>query len=176
MDTQQLLERFSGNHAQFSAHIQSLTEAQFNYSLKGKWTAGQQLKHVYLTLTPITAALQSKEYIASKFGLIDRPVMTYEEVVQHYTSGLANGGKSPERFLPEPVHYSEAPALHAELQKTVNTISTQLQGYTNEELDTLVLPHPFLGKLTIRELMYVMTDHALLHLGQVKRHVEEMGV
>jgi len=39
----------------------------------------------------------------------------------------------------------------------------QLLDYSEQDLDELILPHPLLGKLTLREMMYFTMYHVLHH-------------
>jgi len=43
-----------------------------------------------------------------------------------------------------------------------------LENYTELELDSITIPHPLLGKLTIREMFYVMSYHPLHHKMQIQ--------
>lgn len=175
MTRESLIEKFDENHQAVIAYISELSEAAFLYSNQGKWTAGQQLGHLYLCLKPIAQALASKAYILQKFGRIDRPAMTYEQIVDRYKAALDKGGKAPDLFLPEPVDAAGKPGLTAGLSALLQTIRQLLGSYAEEELDTLVLPHPLLGKLTIRELMYLMTYHATHHHRQAERNLVGYG-
>jgi hypothetical protein len=86
---------------------------------------------------------------------------------------LNHGGKAPDRFVPEKFDLLNKPLLTNKLYDLLLRIGQHFENYTEEELDSLVLPHPLLGRLTIRELFYVMTDHAVHHHKQVIRNLEE---
>jgi len=176
MTTQQLTTQFCSNHQAFAAYIHSLPEHEFTYSHNGKWTAGQQLSHLCLCLQPISQALASKEYIAQKFGKITRPVLDYDTIVSNYKTGLQHGGKAPERFVPGLFDTNDKGKAAATLEALLQTIRQQLGTYTDEELDTLVLPHPILGNLTIREMMYLMTYHATHHHKQTEENLKGYGI
>jgi uncharacterized damage-inducible protein DinB len=171
MTTQELMQQFYASHKELIDYVAALSQDKFVYSANGKWTPGQQLAHIHLCLLPISQALSSKEFIKTKFGSIDRTTMSYDETVNTYTGGLTAGGKAPDRFLPGKVTIEQKENIIADLYTLLATISKQVQEYTDEELDTLVLPHPFLGKLTIREMLSLMTYHATHHLEQTKRNL-----
>lgn len=172
MTTQQLMEYFYQNHKELADYINSLSDDQFMHTANNKWTPGQQLAHAYLTLVPISQALGSKEYIRNKFGLIDRPTMSYEQVIETYKKGLAAGGKAPAQYLPQAIPVAQRREYTGKLLTILDAIQQQVATYTEEELDTLVLPHPFLGKLTLRELFYLMSYHPVHHLEQTRRNLE----
>ncbi|WP_291116211.1 DinB family protein [Flavobacterium sp. UBA6135] len=171
MTKQELINVFYDNHKEMSDFINSLTNDQFVYGQNDKWTAGQQFSHVYLTLLPFPKVLPSKEFIIQKFGKINRPTWDYETVLKNY---FKTSLQAPQQFLPEQVNPEQKASITAELQKIVLTIQQLLEQYTEEELDTLVLPHPLLGNMTIREMFYLMTYHATHHLRQTEKNLEQL--
>lgn len=172
MNKETLISRFAANHFEFTELIRSLSADERLYSYNGKWNALQQVQHLVLVLTPLDFVLASKEKIIERFGTGHRTVMTYDELVSFYTNGLAEGGKAPGRFLPgEPAPESMDEMLDA-IRVLVTHTGQQLRDYTEEELDTLILPHPFLGNLFIREMFYLMIYHPLHHARQVKEHLK----
>jgi len=46
-----------------------------------------------------------------------------------------------------------------------------LSGFSEEDLDKLILPHPLLGKLTLREMMYFTIYHVQHHQRIVERNL-----
>jgi hypothetical protein len=150
-------------HQDLIQYVSLLPDEALLYSETGKWNAGQQLQHVYLCLLTISQALASRKYIEDSFGRIDRSCWNYDEVIERYKAGLSAGGKAPDRFVPGPFELVQKDQVIANLRQVLETIGTQLASYTEEECNTLVLPHPFVGKLTIRELFFLMTEHASLH-------------
>lgn len=166
MTKQELIKAFYDNHKDMSDYINSLSKEQFVYSRNGKWTAGQQFSHIYLTLLPFPKILPSKEFIEQKFGKIDRPIWDYETVLKNY---FKTSLKAPQQYLPEQVNLEQKATITNNLQKILMTIQQLLDHYTDLELDTLVLPHPLLGKMTIREMFYLMTYHATHHQRQTEK-------
>ncbi len=168
MTKQELIESFFKNHQELIDFVNSLTNENFTFSYSGKWTAGQQLNHVYLTIIPFTKVLLSKEYIIQKFGIIDRPTWDYNTVIENYSKTSL---KAPPQYLPDETLSEQKEKIIADMQTTVLRIQSLLNQYTEEELDSLVLPHPLLGHLTIREMFYLMSYHPLHHLKQTKQNL-----
>ncbi|NOT35796.1 MAG: DinB family protein [Saprospiraceae bacterium] len=170
MTKQEIIKTFYDNHKELSDFINSLSDEQFAFRNNDKWSAGQQLCHVYLTLLPFPKVLPSKEFILQKFGKIDRPVWTFETLLENY---FKTSLKSPERFLPEEVSSDQKSSITNNLYDTLIAIQHLLEQYTEEELDTLVLPHPLLGNLTIREMFYVISYHPKHHLKQIVSNLDQ---
>lgn len=165
----ELIKAFYDNHKEMSDYLNSLTDKQFVFSLNGQWTAGQQFHHVYLTLLPFPKILPSKEFILQKFGKIDRQLWSYNTVIENY---FKTSRQAPQQYLPEQVNPEQRETITTDLHKILLNIQELLGQYTDEELDYLVIPHPLLGKLTIREIFYLMTYHANHHLKLTKLNLE----
>ncbi len=176
MTTPILLDRFEQAHRELIDYVQTLPAAAYLYSYEDKWTAGQQLTHIILCLQVTGKALLPPAVIEQRFGKIDRPEMTFDELVQHYLAGLQAGGKAPERFLPGATDITQRQQLNTELINLLTAIRQQLMIYSETEMSTLSLPHPFLGKLSIRELFYLMTYHAGHHQRQIIAHLQHSPV
>jgi uncharacterized protein with HEPN domain len=173
MTKQELIQHFLENHNQLIDFTDTLTEDKFTYSNNEKWTAGQQLEHIVLCLKPLEQALSSKAFIIAKFGKIERPTLNYDTVINNYRTALTNGGKAPERYIPEQVEASNRLLLSSQLKELLQSIQQRITSYTEEELDTLILPHPLLGNLTIREMFYLMAYHATHHHLQTTANLKD---
>jgi hypothetical protein len=166
-----LLATFSDRHLAFIAFIQTLTDTQFTLALGGKWSPGQQIEHIYLCLKPMERALGSKAYLMEKFGKLNRAELSYDQTIQHYLEALQNGGKAPAPFVPPAVDLARKQELIELTQNLVSSICERLNGYSEDELSQIVMPHPLLGNLNIREFMYMMSYHATHHLNQTKQNL-----
>lgn len=171
MTKEELLLLFDKNHRKIIEYVCALNDAQFIYSLNNKWTAGQQLNHIYLTLLPFPKILPAKEYLLQKYGKIDRPTWSFETVIQNY---YKTSRKAPDQFLPDEITPDQKNAIAKNIQGILVEIESLLEQYSEEELDTLIIPHPLLGRLTIREMFYLMSYHPLHHLRQIEEYLENI--
>lgn len=171
MTKQELIKAFCNNHHEMIDYVTSLTDEQFTFSNNGKWTAGQQFQHVYLTIAVFPRVLSSKDFILQKFGTINRAGWSYNTLIENY---LKTSRQAPQQYLPEQVSPEQKATIAADIHNVLPTIKQLLDQYTEEELDTLVLPHPLLGNLTIREMFYLMGYHATHHLRQTEKNLEEL--
>jgi hypothetical protein len=72
-------------HSSFIDFVFSLTESDFSKCKDGKWTAGQQLEHIYLSVKPVRQILAfPKILLKIIWGSANRESKTYEELVQKY--------------------------------------------------------------------------------------------
>lgn len=171
MNRQAIVEKFDDHHQRLIDYIRTLTDEEFMYSREDKWTPGQQLQHVLLCVRPLAQALGNKSFVAAKFGTMERPGLSYDDVIQWYQKALQEGGKAPSMYVPEAVDLSRKDEIGTELAGEVQALRQNLEDYSEQELDNLVLPHPLLGKLSIREMLYLMTYHATHHQEKTRENL-----
>ncbi len=173
MEKQEIIKELKKNHTAFLDYINELGEEQFLLSQAQKWTAGQQLQHIDLSVKPVLMAFQLPKFMLRWiFGKANRPGKSYEALVAKYHNKLNNGGRAPGRFVPKNILWEKKASLIDSLKNRINLLCAALESYTDKELDTLLLPHPLMGKLTLREMLYFTIYHFQHHLQQVKIKTE----
>lgn len=170
MNRDELIDRLNKNYTSFIEYIKSLTDDEFVVSLNDKWAAGQQLDHILRSVKPLTQILNSKSVIESNFGMTERPSLSYEEIVNNYKIELEKGGQATGKFIPEKINSNQKNELTVALSNNLKKLAQNLTDYTDKEFDSLVLPHPLLGNLTIREMIYFTIYHVGHHHKKTKQN------
>lgn len=169
MDKQAIIRELQAKHQAFVETITLLDEPAFMHAPNGKWTAGQQLDHIRRSIGPVALAFGLPSFVLRLFfGKANRPSRTYEVLVEKYQGKLAAGGKAPGPFVPQSISYIQRGYLSRQLQTLVKRLSRAVERTAESELDTLILPHPLLGKLTLREMLYFTIYHVQHHHKQVE--------
>ena len=172
----ELANQLTERHQSFVNYVQALSEADFMKSENGKWTAGQQLDHLYRSAKPLVLAFSLPSFaVKLLFGKANRPSKSYAEIVHKYKSTLANGAKASGTFIPPAVTFDQRAVKLTALTSVVQKIATRLQKYNEQQLDEVLLPHPLLGKLTAREMLYFTLFHVELHLAITARNLKEQA-
>jgi len=173
MERQKIIQLLKGNHSSFTDYINGLTNEAFLFTPQQKWSAGQQLDHIYLSLKPVALALSLPKFILRlMFGKANRQSKTYEDLVTKYLSKLENGGRATGRFIPKNITLNEREIISKALNKKVIVLCSVIEKFTEQDLDTYILPHPLLGKLTIREMLYFTICHVEHHQEIAKRNLK----
>jgi hypothetical protein len=168
MKTSELQQKLKESHVHFIGTVNRVADADFTKSVNQKWTAGQQLDHIIKSITPVNMAFALPAFaLKISFGKANRPSRTYDQLVEKYQGKLSAGGRAPGRFVPAFISVSQRAPLISKLEKLVGSLSARIEGFTEEQLDLLILPHPLLGKLTLREMIYFTIYHAGHHEKQV---------
>ena len=165
MTKQELSEQLKKYHREFSDYIIGLNDADFLYSFQNeKWDAGQQLEHIIMSVSPLVKAFMLPNFVLSlAFGKANRKSKTYDELVAKYHSKLEAGGSAPSRFSPRKMEVNQKMNKQKHLLKLVAKLCKQLAGFTDEQLEIYILPHPLLGKITLREMFYFTIYHVQHH-------------
>ena len=140
-----------------------------NYWEKGpenRWTAGQQIQHLVDSIKPLNLALSLPSFILkAKFGTTNRELRTYDEIVNKYNEKLIKY-KDKARDFNSKVSTPDEKKL-IKLVTTLKKQNKKLQNKTEKlsdyKLDNLILPHPLLGKMPLREIIMWTAHHTEHH-------------
>jgi hypothetical protein len=164
MDKQAIIHELREKHLLFTAYLQGLDAKDFLARHNDKWTPGEQLDHIIRAVRPLRQAFILPTFVLKwLFGKANRPSRSYDELVAKYKLKLSQGGRASGPFIPKPVPFEKRSKLIKALHKEVDALTTKLNSLTEQDLDHYILPHPLLGKLTIREMMYFTIYHAEHH-------------
>ena len=163
-DIAQLLDDAYGQYIEF---VEESSEDFWLFAPKGKWTTGQHTKHLLQSTKPLNFALSLPSFVLSwKYGKSNREVRPYEQVVQRYKERLdQNKGKvykgSQNMDVPRS---ADKDYLLNRLQVEHRKLEYKTRHISNKNLDKLILPHPLMGKMPLREIIMWSACHVDHHL------------
>lgn len=169
----ELIQLLTEKHAAFLEVFKPLSQVQFETSVQGKWAPGQHLNHIVRSVEPVVLAFKLPRFIPRLlFGKSNRPSKTYEGLVEKYQGKLAAGGRAMGRFIPKPTPITHREAQSIKIESLIKRLNTAIGKKSEAELDSLLLPHPLLGKLTLREMLYFTAYHAEHHTHLVQKQLQ----
>lgn len=131
---------------------------------EGAWTAGQHLLHLIKSTKPLGKGMgYPRILLVWKFGKAKHPSRSYEEVIQAYKDALEKGGKATGEYVPREVRKEEREALVERFREEVSILVNQVHQWSEKNLDRTVVPHPLIGNLTLREMLYFTIYHMEHH-------------
>lgn len=137
---------------------------RFTQGPEGKWTTGQHITHLIKSTKPLNQALRLPKFqLKAMFGKPNRPVRTYDEVVNRYLERLAQVEAPTADFVEKESKATDKAALIAELDKEKEKLKKAIAKWDEEKLDKFLLPHPLLGKMIIREVLFFTIYHTEHH-------------
>ena len=174
MNKVEIKARLEESYDHFLKFIGKLSKDEFEYAPEGKWNAGQQAEHLIKSTRPLVKGLGYPKFLISfKFGKANRPSRTYEELVQRYKQRLTTmEGDPPGSYVPKAVKFADYSSLAKTQMDIIKAIQDKLTKWTEDELDLYIFPHPLLGKVTIREILYFTIYHAEHHQNVVKIYLK----
>jgi hypothetical protein len=104
------------------------------------------------------------------FGKPGTSSRTYEEICAIYGAEIAKGAKAAGTFLPsqdtpDDPHDKKAEML-TQLSLVIEKLASVLETWEEKDLDEAQLPHPIIGKITVREMLFFTIHHNLRHASQ----------
>lgn len=137
-------------------------EEKWTQGPEGKWTTGQQALHLLQSIIPLNNALSMPKFLLRyRFGKTNQVVSNYDVIVDRYLKHFnAAEGKAFEgsRKLKIP-KIEDKTYILTRLQVESKKLQYKARKITDENLDTLVLPHPVMGKMPIREILMSNAYH-----------------
>lgn len=137
--------------------------------VKDKWTAAGHIDHLLKSTRPLNMALRLPLFvIKARVGVKnERKERTFDELVTKYKSKLQAGGRATGPYVPTKLDYSKTD-LERQLKKEVKRLSKVINRWDEKKMSKYLLPHPLLGKLTIREMLFFTIYHTQHHLDLLK--------
>ncbi len=173
MTKQETIQRLKANHESFTSLIRSFDENSFLFTTNNKWTAGQQAEHILRSIKPVLFAFRLPLFLLRLFfGKANRPSRSYIGLVDRYHEKIAGGGRASGRFIPSAVRYDQKNKICADIIFTVSALCSKAIKIKEEDLDIYILPHPLLGKVTLREMLYFTAYHVYHHQMNIQTPVK----
>ena len=172
MNIPEINHKLVENHKIFTDYIINLPDSIFIQSKNGKWSAGQQLDHICRSVQPLALGFSLPKWLIKMiFGKSNRQGRTYDELVSKYEQKLQEGGRASGLFIPKEIEVADRKKLVGSLTKNIQSLTRSIQKFSEADLENNVLPHPLLGKLTIREMLYFTIHHVEHHLDLIRKNI-----
>jgi hypothetical protein len=173
MNKELIKKELTEKHRLFTDYIGNLGEDAFLQRKNNeKWSAGQQLKHIYLSVRPVKMALFLPKFLLKLLFRRPRQKRTYDELVATYREVLKNGGKAGALYIPKSVSFNQRQKLITDLTNLIISLNKKIDKLSEEDLDSLILPHPLIGKTTVREMLYFTIYHVQHHHEVIKKYLD----
>lgn len=171
MDKQLIADVLEEKHQALFDWLEKQPEDKWVAGPENKWTTGQHALHLLKSIKPLNDALSMPRLLMrTMFGKNNRAVRSYEKVASRYEEKLSENLDKAELFNEK----LKAPALkdRTYILNRLKTESKKLQYKTrrirDEDLDELILPHPLMGKMAIREIIMWTAHHVEHHTNTLR--------
>jgi len=171
MDKKAITELLEQKHQELFMWLENEPEEKWMQGPEGKWTAGQHAQHLLNSLQLLNHAMSFPNFLLKyKYGSANRPLRSYEAVAKRYEEKLAANLDRAEKFnrtlkVP-PIAKKDAIITSLKIQN--KKLQHKTLKWKDKNLDKLILPHPLMGKMPVRELIMWTAHHTEHHLHSLK--------
>jgi uncharacterized damage-inducible protein DinB len=135
--------------------------------LPGKWSVGQHVLHLIQSTDPLIKGIKAPDILLRwKFGVNNRPSRDYETVVARYQEKLLSvreGTTSPfSRNMPT-LTFKDRDQTFRDMSDRNRRLNTANLKIREKSLDVILIGHPLMGKLTLREILMWNAFHTEHH-------------
>lgn len=152
----------------------AMPEEEFVAPLGTAWSPADHVRHLTTSVRAVSRAMRYPRLLLRVlFPGRARVSRRYEVLVQSYHKALRAGGQAG-RFAPRPTAVTGDPIAYrrdvlARHRGEVDVLIDRVMRWSRQQVDDLFLPHPLLGKLTVREMIMFTLYHNHHHVLVVAR-------
>ena len=170
--TELLLDGLKVQAQEISSFFESMSVEEFFASQGNHWSPAGHLRHLAKSVRPLAAAMEvPRMALRVRFGRSRTGSRSFDEIVQVYSEQLAAGAGagpfSPSDKIPELSDDEWRLLILDRWQQASQQLAEASEGWGERDLDKYRLPHPLLGKMTVREMLFFTLHHNAHHARRV---------
>lgn len=162
MIKQNIQQSITDNIKSFINAAEKKNEELFFQNFNNKWSVAENSVHLILSVKPINMVLSLPRFTLCLFGKLNRATMNYDDVVKKYLEALLQGAVAKNDYIPKKKKLSKVVVLQ-ELKEYYDILCIKIEKWDESDLDKYLLPHPIIGKITVREMLYFTIYHIEHH-------------
>ena len=151
-------------------YCQNQDHTSFEKSINDKWSTAQNIEHLCSSTFPIAKAMaMPKLMMKMTFGTNNREERSITEIYDKYQVKLKEGLKAPSQFEPAFIGNNQKKETLEKFKYAKEKLIKIVDKWDEKAMSKYLLPHPALGKMTIREILLFTIFHTEHHLNAIKR-------
>ncbi len=172
---EELIAAFDIVHRQSAELFESASpEAFFQRPSQEVWSPGENVIHLIKSVKAVADAMKMPKLVLRGLFGTARGSSSYAQVRERYLQALADGGVASGRFVPSvsPPAGDADPSRDRALsgwRRAGDSLVEVVGKWPESALDKYRMPHPLLGKLSVREMLCFTHYHDLHHIETVRR-------
>lgn len=157
-------------HEEGERYLREIPPEEFVAPQGDRWSPADHARHLAKSTFPLARALSlPRLVIGLRFGRGDGRSRSFVELRETYRERLRVPGAGAGRFAPSPRPLPDDLAawqreVLATWRAAIEALAVQASAWKEPALDRYRLPHPLLGKLTVREMLCFTLYHTAHHL------------
>jgi DinB superfamily len=170
----EILQALRALHERSTRYWDAFSDTDFLAPIGEAWSPADNVRHLVKSISAVARGLRApKPLLFVLFGPSRRASRDYGGLRDVYRGILAGGAKAG-RFAPAPQGPPADPAawrreLMARQEAAAEALERAIGPWSEKALDRYRMPHPLLGKLSVREMLLFTLYHNLHHVQNVAR-------
>ncbi len=173
MEKENIADLLEEKHGELIDWLKNQSNESWDQGPEGKWTTGQHALHLLQSLKPLNTALSVPKFILKyKYGKSNRDVRSYDAVAKRYDERLKQAkGKTyrGSQNIKVPTLKDKNYILNR-IQVEQKKLQHKTRKLKDDHLDNLILPHPLMGKMPLREIIMWTAYHVEHHTEKLKKN------
>lgn len=151
---------------QVAVQIQSLPDTTYlTRADDDKWSPAENLEHLLLSTYPVIGAMGKGPEFFNQFGEPQHAeIEDYAGLKAYYGQVLQTGIKAPAKFVPEFTKVYQKAEHLAQWEAVGVQLREGCQSWSEKDLDQKAIPHPAMGLISVRQMLYFTILHTYHHL------------
>jgi len=174
---QDILREMTRLHSEGATFLGTIPPDVFARPQGGKWSPGDHVRHLAKSLRPVAMGLGLPRFVPRLlFGGGSGASRSFALMKTTYLERLAAGAQAG-RFAPStrplpPDLGGWREGVLAQFREANSAVCAKALQWDERALDRVRMPHPALGKLTVREMLFFSLYHNAHHLNLVAGRLE----
>ena len=173
MEKQEIIELLERKYRDLYTFLEQQATDKWEQVPDGKWTTGQHILHLIQSAYYLNKGLSYPKFVLRyKFGKSNRTPRGYDAIIKRYNERL-EGVKGitfgPSKNMRVPT-LEERSELIDQLKTHENKLKKIVLKWKDTHLDNLLLPHPLMGRMPVREIIMWSAYHVEHHLTTLKNN------
>lgn len=161
----------SEQEAEIAAYLDGFSLDAFFAPQGEHWSPAGHLRHLAKSVDAVASGMRQSRLVLLAFGRSKSGSRSFDEVVALYQEALAAGGQAggygPSDRVPDLTPEAWRVQIMSRWADSGRRLRRALRGWSEPQLDLYRLPHPLIGKLTLRELMLWNLYHNAHHARRI---------